>query len=608
MELIKSDGKADISGSSPATRQLFQRLGEVEAPAPRLPLVANLILAIFDDFYFELCAYPGLAKKAFEVMDPQASIRISRERLGLYSQYVSMYGPEIKNIYPELGTELSLWDEVDELYQPLIVARYEADIAYAFMHSIRRNISHVIWQPVAYAFPKGAKNRGLSSAQAHQRFPVAGDVSATLFVSALQLPRFKVPYRDCYGDAESVSSRIRKLAEQGEIDLKNAVAIEFIEAAFFRDLTAFLVGRLEAADGSFTPIVLALLNGEQGVYVDAVLYKTSDVHNLFSSTLANFHVANDLYYQNCVFLSSIMPLRPIGLHYSTIGFNHVGKVAILNEIKQQLASSGQRFASSPGHDGTVAIGFTFDDCSYHLKVIRDQPTKSYKWGEFAGVPAVLDKYRVVHEINRTGSMVDNVIYFNLELDPDMFAPELLQDLLENCSGSVQREPDCVLFRSLIVQLKIVPLTVYFEMASPDQIEAAVTNLGYCIKNNIAANIFNKDLDARNYGVGRYSKVFLFDYDAVERFTDVLLASNLDMEDGEEDIPDWFFSRDFVFLPEELESGLQITDRNIRRQFREIHADLLTLDYWTDAQNKLKRGEVIGLRSYPEERKLFNAQD
>ena len=77
---------------------------------------------------------------------------------------------------------------------------------------------------------------------------------------------------------------------------------------------------------------------------------------------------------------------------------------------------------SPGAPGTVALGFTFDECGYHLKVIRDRPTSAYKWGEYPGVVKVIDKYRAVHEINRAGSMLDNVMYFNLRLDRDMFEP------------------------------------------------------------------------------------------------------------------------------------------------------------------------------------------
>ena len=84
--------------------------------------------------------------------------------------------------------------------------------------------------------------------------------------------------------------------------------------------------------------------------------------------------------------------------------------------------------------------------------------------------------------------------------------------------------------------------------------------GRCIRNNAATNIFNRDLDSRNYGVGRYGRVFLFDYDAVEKLTDVKIRTNLDREPGEETVPDWFFEEGVVFLPEELQHGMQLMNR------------------------------------------------
>ena len=172
------------------------------------------------------------------------------------------------------------------------------------------------------------------------------------------------------------------------------MALDVVEGGFFRDRSAFVVGRWVLQDDGLMPFVVALLNSAEGIYADAVLHRVADIHGLFSSALANFHVTTRLYYQTCVFLFSLMPRRPLGHHYSTIGFNHVGKVAILNEILEQMRQSAERFERSPGAPGTVAFGFTFEACAYHLKVIRDHPTASYKWGEFPGVAAVIDKYRL----------------------------------------------------------------------------------------------------------------------------------------------------------------------------------------------------------------------
>ena len=103
----------------------------------------------------------------------------------------------------------------------------------------------------------------------------------------------------------------------------------------------------------------------------------------------------------------------------------------------------------------------------------------------------------------------------------------------------------------------------------------IVNLGHCIKNNAAANVFNKDLDARNYGVSLFHKVYLFDYDALEPLTRVKVRSNAGRFEGEDDVPDWFYEDGVVFLPEEIESGFRLRDRALRRLFRDVHGDLMT---------------------------------
>jgi isocitrate dehydrogenase kinase/phosphatase len=381
------------------------------------------------------------------------------------------------------------------------------------------------------------------------------------------------------------------------------VALDVVEAGFFRDRSAFVVGRWVRSDDSILPFVVALLNSAEGIYADAVLHRVADIHGLFSSALANFHVTTRLYYQTCVFLYSLMPRRPLGHHYSTIGFNHVGKVAILNDIIEQMRAGGRRFQRSPGAAGTVALGFTFDACAYHLKVIRDRPTTSYKWGSYPGVAAVIEKYRVVHEINRAGSMLDNVMYFNLRLERDMFEPDFLEELCRESAETVHLDGDAVMFRTLIVQLKIIPLPVFLENASESETREVIVHLGQCIRNNAATNIFNRDLDSRNYGVGRYGRVFLFDYDAVEKLTDVKIRTNLDREPGEETVPDWFFEEGIIFLPEELLHGMQLMNRYASSFFREENADLLNVQYWQDVQKKLLGGEVPELQMYPDACKL-----
>jgi isocitrate dehydrogenase kinase/phosphatase len=598
-----SESQPEIATAQSGLRveRAYAVLRESADDAARIAATARLILAIFDDFYLLLCEYPYRAKCAFELMDPHASLRISKERLGLYSRFIAEHGPRLLKEFPALGSNAAIWDSMDRLFVAMIVDRYEADIAFSFAQSLRRKVCQEIWRPVAYSFPPPSKLRAFSMASVHRRM-VVSHIDTELIASFLRVPGFSVPFRDLKGDSRRIVGRLESLLYAAP-DMPRPVALDVVEAGFYRVGAAFVVGRWVLADDTIVPLVISLKNGPAGIFADAVLHRVADIHGLFSSALANFHVTTRLYYQTCVFLYSLMPRRPLGHHYSTIGFNHVGKVAILNEIAEQMRSSGRKFQRSPGAAGTVALGFTFDACSYHLKVIRDRPTRSYKWGAYPGVAAVIEKYRLVHEINRAGSMLDNVMYYDLRLGRDMFDPALLEELRRESSETVYVEGDGVFLRSLIAQLKIVPLPAYLEHAGEEETREVIINLGKCIRNNAATNIFNKDLDSRNYGVGRYGDVFLFDYDAVEKLTEVKIRTNVDREPGEETVPEWVFEDGVVFLPEELQHGMQLVNRYARRCFREENIDLLSVDYWEGVQQKLLRGEVPPLQMFPDSCKL-----
>ncbi|MEM8797415.1 MAG: isocitrate dehydrogenase kinase/phosphatase AceK regulatory subunit, partial [Pseudomonadota bacterium] len=310
-----------------------------------------------------------------------------------------------------------------------------------------------------------------------------------------------------------------------------------------------------------------------------------------------FHVTLTEYHELVDYLHGLMPLRPHSEHYSTIGYNHVGKIAIMNQITQGLEEHNERLDHAPGPRGSVALGFTAPNIKYMLKVIRDHPTDQYKWGVFDGVPSVLQKYSSVHELNRSGSMLDNVNYSDLLLPESMFDPAFLEEMLAAAAGSVRRRGTSILFDHLIVQRKLVPIPLYLQSCTDREAEMVVIRLGQCIRNNAATNVFNKDLDGRNYGVSALRFVYLFDYDAVETLTDVKIRTNLGHED-EEDIPDWFFEDGVIFLPEEMEAHLRLPNKQLRRLFREAHGELLTVEYWERMQQWLREGRVPRVRTYP----------
>lgn len=568
----------------------------------KIYLTARWVLQDFDSYYSEKRKIPDLAKQAFERRNHATTIALSKRRIIMYSEHIDALGPRVRQAFPQLARREELAQNMESVYLRLIQGRYEADQALAYLHSVVRKISQGEWRPVEYSFGEAAVPIHSNAPPVYETFQIDGPVSAGTISDILELVDFAVPFRALTEDAELLAARInQELADRtGQPD--PIQSIDMVKAGFFRNRGVYLVGRLNFKDG-VAPLVIALLNDEDGIYVDAVLTTEADAHNLFSSTLASFLITNSRYHELAAFMFSIMPHRPMGLHYSTLGFHHIGKVAIMGEIKAELEQTGEVFDVAVGFPGTVAIGFAAKHSAYNLKVIRDKPTDQYKWGDFQGIDAVLDKYRKVHEINRTGSMMDNVIFYNLRLPKKLFAPRLLQQLLMQAGRSVALKGSFVVFKHLIAQLKIIPIPVFLETASHADAETATVNMGYTIKNNAAANIYNKDLDARNYGVSVFLKVFLFDYDAIEPLTEVKVRTNTDMIDGEEDVPHWFFEDGTVFLPEEIEAGLLLSQRNLRRRFRDAHGDLLTVEYWENIQEQLREGRVPIVQTYPIERRI-----
>lgn len=578
-------------------------LWSAKEPGERARIVAGLIFAVFEDYYQRSRRIPFLAKAAFENRDWPTSFRLSKDRLSIYSLSIAKLAPMLAEACPELKDDDTFWATAERHYLELIKGRYEADLAFAFVNSVHRKIFADEWKPVAYSYGDAAAPRQSLANPVLLTFESHLPIDPAVVRRILDIPGFSVPWRDIDGDARLVAAEIDRALAPLDLPANAEVRLVMANAGFFRNRGAYIAGRMSIPGHGLRPLLVALLNNPQGIFADAVLTDSDELQYVFSTTLANFHATNPHYHELAQLLFSLMPKRALGLHYSTIGFNHVGKVAVINEIAREQRRTGERLDTAVGFRGTVAIGFSMPSSRYVMKVIRDKPTAGYKWGSFPGLKAVMAKYRLVHDHDRAGSMLDNIIYYNIRLDRDWFAPELLDELSREASETVAVQGRDVVFKSLIVQAKLIPLPVFLETASREDALAAVINLGDCIKNNAAADIFNKDLDGRNYGVSGIRKVYLFDYDAVEPLTGVKVRTNTGRVDGEEDIPDWYFEEGTIFLPEEMMVGLRIDDRELRRAFQQAHPELMSVAYWEGMQRALREGKLPKVRAYPVSRRL-----
>ena len=392
----------------------------------RIARAAWAILDAFDNYYVDSRSIPQKAKAAFEDRNGSESLYLSRRRLNAYSDSIRQLSARLKSVFPELSSDEAVWRQVEAHYLPAVADRYECDIAVAYIHSIRRiTYDDDSWRPVEYALGWSTPDIGGSLPHILRHYEGPLDITPELVMDFMTIPAFSASFRSLKEDVVKASDQINKILASKQVG--NISAIDMIVAGFYRNRGAYIVGRITFADGETMPLILALDNDKTGIFIDAVLLNESEAHNIFSSTLANFHVTNTRYHELSTFLHSIMPARALGLHYSTIGFNHIGKVAVMGELRSELTDNGEIFDTAVGFRGSVAIGFSAPSSRYVLKVVRDKPTDQYKWGEFPGIENVLGKYRRVHEINRTDSMLDNMIYQRIDLDAAWFSPELLRN-------------------------------------------------------------------------------------------------------------------------------------------------------------------------------------
>jgi len=569
----------------------LQSFHDAPDASTKAAVLADLIVAAFDDYYTRSRSIPRLAQKAFEARDWPGAVALSQERIAIFSLSIRKVAPTLADLVSKADADDAFWASVESHVANLAAQRYEKDLMLAYLAGVRRKAFKDVWIPISH-------ERGpitLDPSELVTTFKPQGLMTADLAKDILAVPGLDAPFRNSLGDAEKIAERIN--SELSLSDSNPLSRIDVVKGGFFRNRGAYIVGAMTIG-GNCVPLALALVHGEDGVFVDAVITRASTLSHVFSTTLANMHVPLPQYHELVDFMATIMPGPPRGIHYSSIGYNHIGKLAVMRQITSGLADHREVLDHAPGPRGSVAMGFTAPSTEYVMKVIRDTPTANYKWGEYAGRDAVLNKYRRVHEINRSGSMLDNIIYSNITVSGALFEKSFLAELADEASETVEIRGGAVFFSHLIVQRKLTPLPLYLERCSPADAETAVIRLGQCIRNNAATNTFNKDLDGRNYGVSNLRFVYLFDYDAVEDLTDVKVRTNVGREEGEEDIPDWFFEDGTIFLPEEIELHLRLPTPALRRLFREAHGEMLTVDYWTRMQTWLREGRVPRVRTYP----------
>ena len=572
-------------------------------PSRLANLGARLVAGAFADFRQRDRVLTLRARYAFERRDWAAHRADAAARLALYRGVVDHTERRLRDVLADHLADRLVWVSMKAVFSGLIDERHDWDVAETFFNSITRRIFDTVGVDPYIEFVDTDFDQPPTVADGapwlrHDWTPGTRRLCEGLLADRLESVVWEDRARDARLVAERIDTRLRALGPHAD-----PVAAEVLVPVFYRGKGAYLVGRLILGRTTL-PLVLALRNGPAGVFVDAVLLDIDDVSKLFSFTRSYFLVDTARPHDLVDFLQSLMPRKPRGELYISIGEPKQGKTELFRGLRRHLEGTAEPFVASAGTPGLVMVVFDLPGHDIVLKVIRDQfpPQKA------VSPTLVRERYAWVYAHDRAGRLVDAQPFEHLELPADRFDPALLAELLQQCGRTVHRvqgrQGDRVVVDLAYVQRKVTPLNLYIRQAAPEQALAAVVEYGDAIRDLALCDIFPGDLLAKNFGVPRHGRVAFYDYDELVPLSSCHirdLPAAAQGDDSEALSAGFSVGPDDVF-PEEFPRFLGLP-RPLREGLLQAHAELFHPAWWRQVQTRLRAGEIAEIPAYDPRRRL-----
>ena len=524
------------------------------------------------------------------------------KRLGLHAQFVTESFETLEDQFSELVSDMEFWAAMKEAYSLAILGRNDFELAQTFFNSLSRRVfPHVGVDPgIDFAsadFPLPFKGWEMSSA----RLYAVHRVDAGVMRRILEDAEFRAPFRDLESDTRQAASLLERRVVEA-FGTPEIEALDVLCPVFIRNKAAYIIGRARRGE-SLIPLVLAILNQEGDLVLDAVLTGEEETSIVFSFARWYFHADIATPREVIGFLHSILPRKRIAELYVSLGYHKHGKTEFFRDLMRFVAQSGEKFIIAPGQPGLVMSVFTLPSFQFVFKVIRDcfPPAKTTTRAE------VMQKYREVLGHDRVGRLVDFQEFEHLTFPRERFSDELLEELEGTAGRTVSVDGDEVVIRHLYIGRRVTPLDIFIQQASREEAEAAIIDWGYTLKDLAAANIFAGDMLLKNFGVTRHGRVVFYDYDEIAPLGSCRFRKFPDARNSEDELAaePWFsVSNDDVF-PEELATFLELRGE-LRQVFDKHHQDLFDTKLWRALQDRNRQGEVIDFFPYSADQRLENA--
>ncbi len=570
--------------------------------------IARAMLDGFDRHYRLFRQASSEAKARFERADWHAQQRTQAMRIEYYDKRVAEAIERLQTEFGAASLSKDVWQQVKLHYIGLLIDHYQPELAETFFNSVTTKILHRSYFHNDFIFVRSAISTdhlendepgALPTYRAY--YPTRETMVETWhrIVTNFQLEReFEDLDRDVASVVESVGRAL------GGFRLRANFQIQVLSSLFYRNKGAYLVGKIINGFHE-TPFALAIVHGAAGgLVVDAALFGEDDLQMVFSFARAYFMVAMEVPSAYVQFLRSLMPRKPRSELYSALGLQKQGKNLFYRDLLMHMRHSSDRFRIAPGIKGMVMLVFDLPSFPYVFKVIKDfYPAQKETTREL-----IKSKYLLVKQHDRVGRMADTLEYSNVAFPRSRFDDELVAELRHFCPSLVEEDGEMLVIRHVYIERRMIPLNIYLQDATPEQIEPVVIEYGNAIKDLVRANIFPGDMLWKNFGVTRHGKVVFYDYDEIEYLTDCNFRKVPTPRNEEEEMSGevWYRVGPKDVFPETFAPFL-LGNPAVKSVFMAHHADLLDAAFWQGHKEDILAGYVHDVFPYDAEKRLASRQ-
>ncbi|MEM7053151.1 MAG: bifunctional isocitrate dehydrogenase kinase/phosphatase [Pseudomonadota bacterium] len=556
---------------------------------------AHVIVDAFDDYNARFSDITRRAARHFDRCEWKAQLKSANQRIALYDECIAETIGRLEHRMAERLLARALWFDIHRYYAEAIADRIDAELYKTFFNTLTRRLF---------------KTRGVSQGVEF----VALDIEPTEHIThpidrhiyscheqpaeAMQrmLRNVDVRYRQdsLEGDAARIATRLQQDLRQ--IDPVGLLSLELLKVVFYRDRRAYLIGRAFGQQ-RWLPCVIALVNDDQGIRVDAVITERRQVSVLFGFTYSYFHADLPTIGDAIVFLRTLLPNKPVDELYTVLGRAKQGKTERYRHfVKHLLQSEHERMIEAEGQRGMVMLVFTLPSYPLVFKLVRDH----FAPGKKIGREHVLSQYRLVFNHDRVGRLIDAQEYRHLEFDRRLFNDDLLELLQNECDRIVKVDDKRVSIAHCFVQRRVRPLDLYIREAESEVAAYAVIDYGQAIRDLARSNLFPGDLFLKNFGVTASKRIVFYDFDEVRRVTDCNFRRIPPARSEEQLLSDeiWYTVEAGDAFPEQFQQFMDLSPAH-RALFEQHHGELFDPKWWQALRARLIEQPAADVRPYPD---------